>query len=227
MNTYQTSYGNSYGYNERSGREFNQSSMTRTYFNPQMETRRQASTLANSARDIAQDGGVFFNQTQPMQPTDRSYNAAPATVRAQEQYGNSEGLPTNYDYLGHYEPELGRNFSVREGRWPEKAAVPNKVDFFPSGVRVSYAKGRRTYAKTANLIGMPKPDPQIQFPPMTATQQESASNFGKLSISRRLPEQSVRRYHVPGYMGFVRDQQYHHGRSYGRITRECLMKEYL
>jgi len=202
---------------------------TRTYINPP-----PASAGATMSAHHG-DSGVFFAKTMPSQGTDRSYGAAPATSLAESQatminptYGNAMPEPTNYDFLGHYQPEMGKEFKRRSGRFPyQSVAAPDKTNFFPSGTRVSYSKGRRTYKKTADIIGPPHQTPALNFPNMTQAMQDSANNYGKASVSRRLPERTVRRYHIPGYMGFVKDMQYHHGRSYGRITRECLMQDYL
>jgi hypothetical protein len=66
------------------------------------------------------------------------------------------------------------------------------------------------------------PEVVIESPPVSAPENKERY-VDKESISRRLPEMSVLRYHIPGYMGYVRRQQFHHGKSYGATTRECIM----
>lgn len=202
-----TAYGDAYGYNERNGRNFDQAAATRTYYNPGMDARR---TMAATQRP--QSSGM----------------PAPQGM-SHEARSSSNALNGNVSYnFAQTLPPQQESFQVRStNRFPPRVEVPSKTEFYPAGTRVSYAKTRKTFPRNADLLPQPAREPRINFNGMTESQFESSQNFGKQSISRRLPEQHKLRYHVPGYMGFVRDMQYHHGRSYGKITRECIMKDHL
>jgi hypothetical protein len=84
--------------------------------------------------------------------------------------------------------------------------------------------------RTVDQLG-PMGDPFMQRggpvdavkPRLSYEQENSAMNFGKNSVSRRLPEMERLRYHIPGYQGFVRRQQFHHGQTYGATTRTCIL----
>jgi hypothetical protein len=118
-------------------------------------------------------------------------------------------------------------FRPRSGNWPQLVPVPSKNEFYPTGHRQSYIESRKTFKRTAQVIGMPpKPSP-INFASPTSDKIAAANNYGKQSMSRRLQEQYQLRYHVPGYQGFVPSSQFKHGKSYGYHTRECIMQEYL
>lgn len=67
--------------------------------------------------------------------------------------------------------------------------------------------------------------PPLVRPGLTHEKELSARNVGKLSVSRRLPERERLRYHVPGYMGYVPNQKFIHGETYGRTTRRCVVED--
>lgn len=75
--------------------------------------------------------------------------------------------------------------------------------------------------------GLSKPfnDYEVSYnkPGPTFDKSESARHCGSLSITRRLPEGERLRYHVPGYMGFVRSVQFRHGDTYGKTTRKAIL----
>lgn len=50
---------------------------------------------------------------------------------------------------------------------------------------------------------------------------DKAGLYCKESISQRLPVGSRMRYALPGYMGHVKGEQFHHGATYGKTTRLC------
>lgn len=64
--------------------------------------------------------------------------------------------------------------------------------------------------------------PPYKRPELTQEKIESKQHSCKESIARRLPEKERLRYHVPGYMGFVRTHQFRHGDTYGMTTRKCI-----
>lgn len=118
-------------------------------------------------------------------------------------------------------------FPYSTANFPERVAVPSKEHFYPKGYRVSYAKGRKTFPKTALIARNPVPQPEIAFFPPTEAQRQSKGNYGKYSISRRQPQGENLRSHLPGYMGQVREIQFKHGDTFGRTTRECIMAPYI
>lgn len=74
-----------------------------------------------------------------------------------------------------------------------------------------------------NVVAQRPRTPPLRRPGLTRDFQESQQNFGKYSTSRRLPERERLRYHVPGYMGFVKNIQFLHGDTYGKTTRKCIL----
>jgi hypothetical protein len=64
--------------------------------------------------------------------------------------------------------------------------------------------------------------PPIVRPSLEPYQQLSAENFGKESITRRLPARVRMRYMLPGYQGAVHKSQSVFGQTFGRTTRACI-----
>jgi len=77
--------------------------------------------------------------------------------------------------------------------------------------------------KSYNIVPPRPRTPPLRRPGLIPQFEESKQNFGKHSISRRLPERHYLRYHVPGYMGFVKNIQFLHGDTYGKTTRKCIL----
>lgn len=57
-------------------------------------------------------------------------------------------------------------------------------------------------------------------PIQTIRQDANQINYNAMPQFR--PSSVRNKYHVPGYMGFVRGQQFRQGETYGKITRRCL-----
>jgi len=74
-----------------------------------------------------------------------------------------------------------------------------------------------------DIYNLPREPPSVNKPRLSYDQEQSAMACGKDSVSQRLPEVERLRYHIPGYMGFVRRQQFHHGQTYGATTRSCIL----
>lgn len=152
--------------------------------------------------------------------------AAPTNRQPMQQYEEPQQVAMEsqqlYDYSAQA-PESTAQWPYSTSSFPQRVAVPTKTDFYPKGFRLGYAKGRKTFAKTAEFCGDPIRPPAINFPAPTYTEQQSRAGYGKTSTSQRMPEGHQRRYHVPGYMGFVGNIQHMHGNTYGRTTRECMM----
>lgn len=167
------------------------------------------------------NGRTFANAglaaTQPLAPTLRQ----PMPVYETQAPPQME-QQTLYDY-GAQEPARELEWPYSTEGFPQHVSVPTKKEFYPQGFRLGYAKGRKTFQKTAQFMSDPQRPPAINFPSQTYTQQQSSEGYGKRSVSQRMPAVYQRRYNVPGYMGFVKNIQHHHGNTYGRTTRECMM----
>lgn len=99
----------------------------------------------------------------------------------------------------------------------------------PSGrSRPSSHQGSRRDLYQQELIPMSGSYQDGSFPPqghvMTTRALPSAPptyGYQGFAASQAL-EQARSKYHVPGYRGFVRGEQFRHGETYGRVTRRCL-----
>lgn len=80
--------------------------------------------------------------------------------------------------------------------------------------------------RTYKIVDKRPRTPFIRRPGLTSDFKESQGNFGKFSVARRLPERERLRYHVPGYMGFVKNIQFLHGDTYGKTTRKCILQDF-
>jgi len=78
-------------------------------------------------------------------------------------------------------------------------------------------------ASVANFAAIYRPvTVTYQRPGLSYEKIQANLHNGKESISRRLPENTRLRYHLPGYMGFVRSLQFRHGSTYGKTTRKAI-----
>lgn len=207
---YGTSYGNAYGENERAR------SMTNNMSNTFSRTAPQRVTLRQVPMTLEQQG---------YPPHGPGHMARTATMPQ----------PVSYDFT-HGEPPPEMNvFRPRRYKLPELSSVPNKQDgFYPVGTRAPLKKPPHAYTLIPDPT-YPVSEPvinmngrmQSQYRCYSNDQYASASEYGKASISRRFPEKERLRYHIPGYMGHVSNQQNHHGSPYGPTTRKCIFKSEL
>jgi len=263
---YSTSYGETFGYNEREGN--NLSNFRNRYLNGGYRGSADLGpTRFNAARTApapASDLSATVPVNRPTFAATASLNVIPNTSRGVRQEGNGYTGHTVARDFGSYRPYEGISSSnvdpitTRPYYIPPPEPAPSAPfsgsyefgstsgsnSFVPSrhsgGVAQSIPSNRLTAApptsKTYRLSAVePRPQPAYtnvegrrpatppyKKPTLTQEKQESMANYGKLSISRRLPEGERLRYHVPGYMGFVRSVQFRHGDTFGVTTRKCL-----
>jgi len=200
---YGTSYGKAYGENERA----RSNSFSRTA--PQRVTLRQVPmTLEQQGYPAHGPGHMARTATMPQ--------------------------PVSYDFTNG-EAGSHQMFRPTPYKLPNLASVPNKQErFYPVGTRASQKKQPHAYTLIPDPT-YPMSEPvinmngrmQSQYRCYSDDQFASASEYGKASISRRFPEKERLRYHIPGYMGHVSNQQNHHGSPYGPTTRKCIFKNEL
>jgi hypothetical protein len=213
---YSTSSGDAHGYNERSGMSTN--IYTNRYEGANF---RGAPTWGNTS--TLQDPSKMATRGFPpasSQPTQAIPNfAATRDVQAQvsaplaptqnlaqmtSPYVRTQDLPRqNAGTRGIGDPVPGATYRAREADVSTRA-----ID---------------TMGPMGRIDDTPTGPPSANKPRLSFDQEQSAMAYGKDSVSRRLPETERLRYHVPGYMGFVRRQQFHHGQTYGATTRTCIL----
>lgn len=250
---YGTTHGEAYGYNERAGRTFDQASTQKLYVNPSIDARRtMIGNRPNTNPSVAQQGNMAQAMSRTMGnacSASGNYNFSRTAqdpyqfqTRSAQRFPTGVGAPQKDEFY-----PAGTRVSYAKGRktFPNSLRIaPQVADRLPQPQKdppinftacgtfsaPSMTSGGRSSTEAANMSDSEyRSSVYLNGKPsdMTTTQYDASVNYGKQSVSRRLPQQHELRYHVPGYMGFVRDMQYHHGRSYGKITRECIMKEHL
>jgi len=272
---YSTSYGETFGYNEREGnnlRHFRNRYLNESFRgSADLGPTRFSLARTAPANELAATQAATANNTQAQtarQTRSAAGFAATAALTSAPRSARADrsgyiGAPISRDF-GAYRPAVeALSFSAdpitsRPYYIPPPEVAPSApftgsyefgattgaTAFVPTrhreGVAQSIPSNRLTAAlptsKTYRLQPVevrPEPGytsaegrrpatPSYHKPTFTTEKIDSMGNYGKLSISRRLPEKERLRYHVPGYMGFVRQQQFRHGDTFGQTTRKCL-----
>lgn len=212
---YSTSSGDAHGYNERSGMSTNMYTNryegdsfrgAPTWGNTNLKPSSRLATGGFPSSSYSQPEQSIPNfsatrdvQAQVTQPPQATQNLAEMT----SPYVRTQTIPkTNTRSLGGSQIP-GSTFRARDADISTRATD----SLGPMG----------------SIYDTPTGPPSANKPRLSFDQEQGAMNYGKGSVSRRLPETERLRYHVPGYMGFVRRQQFHHGQTYGATTRSCIL----
>lgn len=213
---YSTASGDAHGYNERSG-------MSTAMYSNRYENGsfRGAPTWGIQARDntnLKPSGRLATGGFPSISPT---RTAALPNFAATRDVTVQVSSPPRADPASAFSPkhEISRNVNV-----PRPRALEGQpgASFRSSQADVSI-RSIDSVGPMGDILNLPREPPTANKPRLSFDQEQSAMSNSKDSISQRLPEVERLRYHVPGYMGFVRRQQFHHGQTYGATTRSCIL----
>jgi len=212
---YSTAYGDTFGYNERAGN--NVTDFRNRYQNTGY---RGSIGLGPSQRCSSSDTfqSITEGSTEPLAATlPIQYNYPPPAPYHLPTVDSSRS--TNFPSENRHQGDVFQN--------QEEYASSSFRPRFPTTTQSlsqsqSIPQSRSRYSRPKSPERRP-PTPPYNLPGLTYDKVQSMQNFGKQSISRRLPSKTRLRYHVPGYMGFVHTIQYRHGDTFGRTTRKCLL----
>jgi len=193
---YSTSYGEQHGYNSR--RALSNSEFRNRYMNPVYNG---SAGPGNRPQTVPANTGsqILASATQSPQ----SFTHTPRS-----QQGLEAPRPVSNQRYNRQAPTQSFALTQPESHTRSFQAPPGYEGYLP---------------KSHSIVGYRPRTPPLCRPGLTRDNEESKQNFGKYSTSRRLPERERLRYHVPGYMGFVKNIQFLHGDTYGRTTRKCIL----
>lgn len=194
---YTTTYGEDHGYNSRRGGNGPRNEFRQRYLNPMSST----PPVRNGTREEFKPRGNPYGPYDGISRPSRSQTQRPNTVPAN---AGSQIMAPEQSYQPRTQNFQRQNFNQTQPTQPGQAYD----GYLP---------------KSFSIVDYRPRTPPLSRPGLARDFQESQQNFGKYSISRRLPDRERLRYHVPGYMGFVKNIQFLHGDTYGRTTRKCIL----
>lgn len=194
---YATTYGEEHGYNSRRGS--NNAEFKNRYQNPAYNT----PTVRNGSRKEFEPRGNPYGPYDGMSAQAQEASMQQQMVRTQPIMSapQAQQRAQSYDRSSAASPTQKAGAAMMSGQGGYEGYLP----------------------KSYEVVGRRPLTPPLRRPGLTRDFEESQKNFGKQSVSRRLPERERLRYHVPGYMGFVKNIQFLHGDTYGKTTRKCIL----
>jgi len=192
--SYATTYGENHGYNERAGS--NNTAFRNRYTNPNY---REPAARGGAMQEFAPAEGGYV------------YNPASQTATLPAISPTAAGAATSTS-LAATQALAGRGASPTQAM-QARAGSP-KFD----GSQSQNFSDHPKFSASRGAKAVP-----IFRPGLSEVMQANMNGTGKDSMCRRLPEKTRLQYHVPGYMGFVKNQQFLHGQTYGKTTRKCIV----